>query len=154
MFAMYLTIWLALTLFAAGEAGRSLSPPGVRPPRWARQAFTAGLVLAIVHTMLAFDIVHAWSHADAVRNTARQTSAVYGIAFGSGVYVNYLFFAVWLVDAVRWRRSGWVLRAFYFVIIVNAAVIFAAGSRRILGGLLIAALVGVWVRPCFEAQKK
>lgn len=147
MAAMYFTIWLALALFVAGDIGR--------PARGAWWAFVTGLALAIVHTVLAFEIVHAWSHDDAVRNTAMQTAAVYGTAVGSGVYVNYVFFAAWLADAWWWRAapSGyerpalatWALRGFYFVIILNAAVIFAAGWRRAIGAVLVAALVGGWM---------
>lgn len=147
MAAMYFTIWLAVALFVAGDAGR--------PARWAWWAFVTGLALAILHTVLAFEIVHAWSHDDAVRNTARQTAAVYGTAVGSGVYVNYVFFAAWLADAWWWRASPpgyvrpsaltWALRAFYFVILLNAAVIFATGWRKAIGGLLVAALVLGWM---------
>ncbi len=57
MLALYLTIWLALALFVAGETGRALSR-GSRPPGWAWRAFTLGLVLALVHTVIAFHVVH------------------------------------------------------------------------------------------------
>ena len=151
MLALYLTIWLALILFVVGETGRSLSRQS-RPPDWAWWTFSIGLVLALVHTVLAFEQVHHWVHADAVAATARQTAAMFGVAVGWGVYVNYVFYAVWLADAVWWRRSpdlsrrpavvSWSLRGFYLLIILNAAVIFAAGPRRILGLVLVGWLVG------------
>jgi hypothetical protein len=154
MIALYLTIWLALVLFVAGETGRSLTPRGAAPPAWAWWTFTLGLTLAIVHTLLAFEFVHGWIHADAVRDTATQTNEMFGIAAGWGVYVNYLFFAVWLADAVWWRITPpghvrprplvWGLRAFYLIIIVNAAVVFAAGLRRLLGILIVSWLTRVW----------
>ena len=153
MLALYVTIWLALLLFVAGETGRSVARR-TRPPAWAWWAFTLGLVLALVHTALAFDVVHHWVHADAVLATARQTDAVFGVAVGWGVYVNYLFYCVWAADAAWWRRSPdlWlrpalvttILRGFYLLIIVNAAVIFAAGPRRILGILMVSWLVRIW----------
>ncbi|MBA3640996.1 MAG: hypothetical protein M3541_08420 [Acidobacteriota bacterium] len=153
MLSLYLTIWLALLLFVAGETGRSAARRA-RPPEWAWWAFTLGLVLALVHTVLAFDIVHNWVHADAVLATARQTDAVFGVAVGWGVYVNYLFYGVWAADAAWWRKSPellgrpalatWALRAFYLVIIVNAAVIFAAGPRRVLGVLMVSWLARIW----------
>jgi hypothetical protein len=152
--ALYLTIWLALLLFAAGESGRSFTPRGASPPRWAWWAFAAGLVLAVVHTLLAFSSVHGWSHASAVHSTAVQTQSIYGITFGGGVYVNYLFLAVWMADAWWWRASQpsyarpapavWALRAFYMVIIFNAAVVFASGIRRVAGLLLVSWLARVW----------
>jgi hypothetical protein len=73
---------------------------------------------------------------------------------GWGVYVNYVFYAVWLVDAAWWRwapdHAGrppavvWALRGFYFVIVLNAAVIFALGPRRALGVLMVGWLAVVW----------
>ena len=153
MLALYVTIWLALLLFVAGETGRSVARR-TRPSAWAWWVFTLGLVLALVHTALAFDVVHHWVHADAVLATARQTDAVFGVAVGWGVYVNYLFYGVWAADAAWWRRSPdvWlrpalvttILRGFYLLIIVNAAVIFAAGPRRILGILMVSWLVRIW----------
>ena len=150
MLALYLTIWLALALFVVGEVGRS----AFRPRPWVWWAFALGLFMALVHTAVAFDRVHNWVHADAVRNTAQQTEAMFGTAVGWGVYVNYLFFAVWLADAWWWRagmtpaeRPGsvtWTLRAFYLVIILNAAVIFAAPPRRIFGLAVVALLAWAW----------
>jgi len=153
MLALYVTIWLALTLFVAGETGRAAARNG-QTPGWAWWAFTAGLLLALVHTLLAFEHVHHWVHADAVAATARQTRSMFGVEVGWGVYVNYVFYGVWLTDIIWWRRSGnplvrpaaitWTLRAFYFVILLNAAVIFAMGARRALGVLLVGWLVAVW----------
>jgi len=143
--ATYLTIWVALALFVLGESGRSFFT------RRARAVSAAGFVLALVHTLLAFDVFHHWSHADAVRDTAQQTQEVFGLAVGAGVYVNYLFFAVWLLDLVFWRRATsasalrWVVRAFYLVIIFNGAVVFAAGWRRALGAALIGGLMLAWI---------
>ncbi len=154
MAALYGTIWLSMLLFTAGESGRSLTPRGSAAPRWAWWAFATGLVLALVHTLIAFAVVHQWSHADAVLSTAIQTESVYGVLFTGGIYVNYLFFAVWLADAWWWRTSPrdyvrpaaavWTLRAFYMVIIFNAAVVFATGFRRVLGLLLVSWLARAW----------
>jgi len=156
MAALYVTIWLALALFVAGETGRGLTPRGSRPPAWAWWAFTLGLALALIHTLLSFHIVHDWVHADAVRTTAAQTEAMYGVAVGWGVYVNYVFFAVWLADAWWWRAAAatpvrppevtWTLRAFYMIVIFNAAVVFATGPRRLIGLVLVSWLARVWGR--------
>ena len=154
MGALYATIWVSMLLFAVGESGRAFTRRGADPPAWAWWAFTAGLALAVIHTVLAFSSVHQWSHADAVRSTALQTEAIYGVAFGAGVYVNYVFLAAWLADAWWWRAAPpgyvrpagavWALRAFYMVIIFNAAVVFAAGLRRIGGLILVSWLARVW----------
>jgi hypothetical protein len=146
--ATYLTIWTALALFVLGEVGRSRGVGG-----WARAMSATGLVLALVHTVLAFDVFHQWSHADAVLSTAQQTQDVFGLRVGAGVYVNYLFFTVWLLDIVLWRPVGapslgvWVLRAFYLLIIFNGAVVFASGWRRAAGIVIVAALIAAWHKP-------
>ena len=135
--ALYSTIWIALTLFVLGE----------RPGAW--RVSVAGLVLAFVHTALAMGGVHGWSHARATSATAVQTEAVYGLAWGGGVYVNYAFLAAWAWHVRRRARTqrptltDVLLRAFLFVVIFNASVVFASGWRRVLGVAICAVLVGV-----------
>ena len=148
---MYLSIWVALALFAAGELGRARM--GARPSArsWPWWCWAAGIGLCAVHFALAFHVRHDWSQAAAVRATAVQTAAVYGLDWGGGFYANYLFLAVWAVDAVRWRSGAswppavrWTLRVFYVVVIANAAVIFAVGGRKVLGILMLIAIVASW----------
>ena len=149
--ALYVTIWLALAAFVAGEFGKRRRIV----PRWAWRVSLAGALLCVVHIVIAFGSRHHWSHDTAVEATARQTAAVYGVAWGGGVYVNYVFVTVWLMELWRWRtrparyftRSSaalWGVRAFFFVIIVNAAVVFAAPSHRAAGIVLAAALLLAW----------
>src|SRR5262245_37323491 len=151
--ALYATIWVALTLFVAGEAGKVRRPV----PRWAWPASLAGAVLCTVHILIAMGHHHRWSHSAAVEETAWRTASVYGLAWGGGVYVNYLFVAVWLIYLWRWWTppskqpavvSGfsrtfagvpvvvWGLRAFFFVIIFNATVVFAVSPMRAAGIVL------------------
>ena len=147
---MIVTIWIALALFVAGEyeprTSRSLQPV-------ARMLFLFGALICAAHIVLAMSQVHGWSHAAAVDATARQTAQVYGVRWGGGVYVNYAFVAVWLADAIARltspasvaRRSPalrWVMRVFYFVVIANAAVIFARPERRWMGAVACA-LIGI-----------
>jgi hypothetical protein len=148
---MYWTIWLALLLFAAGEVGRPRQAP------WAWPSWAAGVVLTAIHIAVAMAVAHGWSHDLAVAATARATEARFGIDWGGGVYVNYVFVAVWAAETVWWgvwpaayaQRSAavrWTLRVFYFVIIVNAAVVFAAGWRRWLGAAIVVSLLWRWTR--------
>lgn len=151
--ATYLTIWMALALFVLAEVGRATGD------NRARAVSAAGLVLALVHTLLAFDTFHQWSHADAVLSTAQQTQEVFGLAAGAGLYVNYLFFAVWLLEIVFWRAVTpasalrWVVRVFYLVIIFNGAVVFASGWRRALGAAIVGVLLWTWIPGYWFARR-
>lgn len=153
--ALYSTIWLALALFTLAEAGKRPWSHRGTAPAWAWRTWLLGAGLCTLHIALAFAARHDWSHASAVRETARQTAAVYGVNWGGGVYVNYVFLIAWWIEALWWRRSPadyfgrrptitWALRAFYMVIIVNAVVVFASVERRALGAVLVGALAWVW----------
>ena len=152
---MYASIWMALALFVAGEVGKRRGPNGPPPSTWAWRVWTLGALSAMAHMLIALAIRYGWSQDAAVRETARQTAMVYGVAWGGGVYVNYLFVTTWLAEAWWWRISParyisrpravtLGLRIFYLLIIVNAAVVFASPSGRVLGVLLTTALVWSW----------
>ena len=152
--ALQATIWISLICFSVGETGRAFTAGRAKPPAWAWWTFTAGLLLAISHTLIAFGAVHNWSHADAISATAVQTQEKFGVRVGGGVYVNYLFFAVWLGDAWWWKAAPagyarpraitWLLRAFYMLIIVNGAVVFVDGVRRVFGLVVVSWLARLW----------
>jgi hypothetical protein len=150
--ALYATIWTSLVLFAAGETGRLLA----RPASWAWPASTAGLLLCVIHVLIALAHTHGWSHDAAIAATAAQTRAVFGLDWGGGIYVNYGFVAAWTIDAWTWRAPRphqaprrvwrWVVRAFYAIVVFNAAVVFAAGVRRALGVAIVVWLAWIWTR--------
>ncbi len=144
MTLLYGTIWVALVLFVMAEAGKGpLAPNGV-PPRWARAAWVTGGVLAIAHALLALAIRYHWDHSLAVRETARQGAALYGFAWSGSIYVNYLFLALWVTIAWRWRH--WLWKLFVLVMVVNGAIVFARPAARPFGGLLVALLVWAWTK--------
>ena len=66
---LFLTIWVALTLFVAGEAGKGPLQINGRPPAWARPVWISGAILAIVHALIAFDVRYDWDHEAAVTAT-------------------------------------------------------------------------------------
>src|SRR5262245_58915576 len=114
-----LTIWcarLAFFLYAGALAAWI-----TRRPRAASACWTAGLLVFLVHVAAAFHFYHHWSHAAAYQDTVRQTSELLGIEAGSGLYWNYVFTAVWAIDAVwMWagarsyeRRARWVTAAIH-----------------------------------------
>ena len=146
---LYSTVWSSLSLFAIAEVARDRT---TRP--WPRAASAAGLALMAAHIVIAMAWRHGWSHASSVVATAQQTREVYGLDWGGGVYVNYVFAIVWGLSLVPWVRGAgvprfWVLitRAFFLIVIANAAIVFAAGWRRALGALIVAALLYAWTRP-------
>jgi len=148
--ALYSTIWIALILFVAAQYGRR----GATTARWVLPVSVTGLALCVIHIVIAMTSVHGWSHAAAIEATARSTEAVYGLRWGGGLFVNYLFVAVWAADA-WWSRAGtdrpagnravrWALRIFYAIVIFNATVIFARWPMRIVGVCLVIALLVAW----------
>jgi hypothetical protein len=114
----------------------------------ARLAWTLGLLMLLLHLVVAFGVAHGWSHAAAVEHV-RQVGG-----FGAGIAVNYLFAAVWLADVAWWwadptgratrpRWVGWAVHGFLAFVVVNAAVIFGPAERQwvyALGLGLLAAL--------------
>jgi hypothetical protein len=165
--ALYGTIWLALALFVAGQAGLRTIARGDHGGGCSWWLWTGGGLLCVLHMIAALGVRHGWNHDAAVRATATQAESVYGVAWGGGVYVNYVFAAMWLGEAIWWRtnvrsfvrRSRAVtllVRAFYLLILTNAAIVFAPPVRRLWGVAMIAALMWVWrpvVRPTARARE-
>jgi hypothetical protein len=150
---LFWTIWLALVLFVAAQYGARMRVPGRQLPGWLDWANTLGIGLCVVHIVITMGSVHGWSHIAALEATARQTESVYGLRWGGGVYFNYLFVAAWAFEAWRHSRtnprhgSPWlrnVLRVFYLLVIVNAAIVFARPQTRLLGVGLVTALLYAW----------
>ena len=130
------TAWLAL---AGYFTGAFLLLRGNR--RIAKWVWGSGCDFNTLHILVAFHFTHGWSHAAAVEHVARQSEAVIGTPFGAGIWFNYVFTVLWIVDA-SWlwlkpesytRRKIWVawaLHGFRFVMVVNAAVVFAPDMVR------------------------
>src|SRR5882762_2048787 len=102
----WLTRWTvrgALALYALAITVR-LAAPARRAE--ARFLWTAGCLLFLAHVAAAFHFFHGWSHAHAYRETARQTRELFGIDWGGGLYLNYLFTLAWAADAAYWWWGG------------------------------------------------
>jgi hypothetical protein len=118
----------------------------------ARAAWTAGAVLLLGHALAVFHYVHHWSQDAALEHTARQTAALTGLHWGAGLYVNYAFLALWLLDAAAWwanpdayarrsnRRRACLLAIFLFMF-VNAGIVFAHGPARLVGLFAVGTVV-------------
>jgi hypothetical protein len=147
--ALRATVWLSVLAWAASEVLRRSA--GDRHDA-ARASYTAGIVLMVAHTAAAFQFRHGWSHAAALADTAVRSEAIAGFASGAGLYLNYLFIAVWAGDALWWwlnpgqyrRRSRGLDSAvflFFLFMFANGAVVFAAGPMRLAGAAAIAVVI-------------
>ena len=152
--ATILTIWTALLLYTAGEYGRTRQP--VRP--WAKPVWLLGAACYLAHVAVAFGTHHGWSHAAAYAYTAQQTDALLGFDWGGGLWVNYAFTLLWAGEAVWWqalpesyarRAPAWThaVRGAFLFMILNGAVAFVPGPRRLLGAAVVIALTLIWRRP-------
>jgi hypothetical protein len=144
MTLLYGTIWMALVLFVAAEAGKGPLAAGGRAAAWARPVWTLGAIVGILHAVLAFATRYNWDHEAAVVATAQQGAALYGFAWRGSIYVNYIFLLLWLTVAWTWRH--WVWRAFVLMMIVNGAIIFARPAARPFGVAIVCVLVWAWMR--------
>ena len=123
-------------------------------PNTGRWLNTLGCAAFLAHIACAFHFYHSWSHAAAYAHTARQTADLTGWNSGLGLYINYLFAAVWIGDAVwSWTtpiytaRAAWITRAirvFVWFMIFNGAVLFAHGPLHVVGLLLTLILIVSW----------
>ncbi|HKQ61940.1 MAG TPA: hypothetical protein VJS92_11670 [Candidatus Polarisedimenticolaceae bacterium] len=142
------TIWVSFAGYVAGAALLALSRD-----RAARIAWTLGCLGLLAHTLVAFHVHHAWSHAAAYRATARRTAELFGLDWGGGLYFNYAMLAGWSADAVAWwwtdrrRRGLWAAawQGFLFFMFFNGLVVFARGATRWIGLSALAGLVLLWL---------
>ncbi len=143
---------LATVAWAAGEA---LMRRSAVSDRVARAIWTAGVALAFVHVVLAFELVYGWNHEAAVAATVQQAADRFGMGWRGGIYVNYVFLALWLGDVCWWwlapashasrslRIETWRLVFFVFMF-VNGAVIFASGIGRVVGIASVSIVLLAW----------
>ncbi len=136
------SVWLALLCYPAGPLGIAISKtPG---QRLTRLVWTLGCAAFLVHVVSSFHLFYDWSHSVAVSETARQVAELTGRPFGAGIYLNYVFTAVWVFDAAWWwfneasyRRRSWIgvllAHGFFLFMIFNATVVFEAGAVRVMG---------------------
>ena len=146
------TMLMATVVWAWAEVLRIRRPRQVDPARW---LWTAGVALALVHAVVAFEVAYRWSHEAASMDTARRTAAVTGIEWEGGIYVNYLFLALWLADALWWwvapvayhRRPVRLERArlaLFLFMFVNGTIVFAGNAARAVGVPAVAAVCLTW----------
>ena len=123
------TMLMATVVWAWAEVLKIRRPRQVEP---ARRLWTISLALALLHAVIAFEVAYQWSHGTVYRGTARKTAAVTGIVWGGGIFVNYLFLAVWLADAIWWWIApvGYIHRSVRVERTRLALFVFMFAQRR------------------------
>lgn len=117
-----------------------------------RATWSSACLLLIVHVGAAFHFEYGWSHSAAFDHTAQQTARVTGINWGGGLYFNYAFLILWLVDvAILWlsaSKPSTILRRSTDIACVfmafNATVVF--GPRWWIGPMIAFGLIAEWLR--------
>ena len=92
-------------------------------------------MLLLLHIAIAFHLGHGWSHEAAWEHTKQAGG------YGDGIFVNYAFALVWLLDALwlcvafdsyfaRPRWLNWTIHGFLAFVVFNAAVVFGSWLSR------------------------
>ncbi len=148
---VFVAAWMALFMY--GWAVVRLAVETLPSPR-PQLLWTIGCVFYIVHVVSAFDVFFQWSHTKAYEETALRSMAVTGYRAGWGIWLNYLFGVVWLVDTVWWYFAGderyrkrnalsfWLLHGFILFMMFNGAFVFVERWARWPG--LVLFLVSLW----------
>ena len=92
---------------------------------------SVGLILYLTHVWGAFEYFYHWSHTVAEIETARQTAALFRVNWNGGLYLNYLFTAVWIFYCISWwrrhdaslPRGSIAVHSFMLFMFVNATVV-------------------------------
>jgi hypothetical protein len=145
-------IRLAMACLAFGYAFQFHS--GVRNIRAISVLWIFGAMLAGFHTVTAISAFHSGSFEEAWVSTASRTEAMFGVRVGWGLYVNYVFVAIWWLDAAwRWQIRTESLRSvelgidfFLIGMAIFGSVVFATGPIRYVGLLVMAIWVALWFR--------
>lgn len=146
-----ISIWAALIAYAATVV--LISRHKFEYAKW---AWGLGCLFFLTHVVFAFQIHYQWSHDVAVAKTAQQTKEVTNITTDSGIYVNYMFSLVWIIDTAWWYCAGSdrymnrrksissLLHLFFVFMIFNGAVVFAQGPARGIGIAVLLVVAGSW----------
>jgi len=67
---------------------------------------------------------------------------MFGVYWGGGLYLNYLFTVLWGLDCALWNYPGraWA-RGFFALMFFNGVVVFGSGAFRWIGLAVAAGLL-------------
>jgi hypothetical protein len=117
----------------------------------ARWTWTLACTAYLVHVATAFDQVHGWSHAAAVRHVEIVSG------FGPALFVSYAFSLLWIADVAWWwidrpgydARPVWLdrlIHGFMAFVVFNGTIVYATGLIRWAGAVLFAGLAVLLAR--------
>jgi hypothetical protein len=155
--AQHASLWAIRISLVCLFIGLYVQVAGPLRARWVSVVWFVGAMAAAVHSFGSLVSFHHGSQTEAYQSTAEQTRELLGFAFGAGLYVNYAFVVVWLVDAtVRlvWpksyeQRPAWIGRltlGFLGFIAFNGVVVFKTGWLRWLGISCTIVWLSLWIR--------
>jgi len=151
------TIWTTIAGYTVGSILFALSRGRSRWDSATRITWTIAVVSLIAHFICAYQFYHHWSQRSAYLDTARQTEEVVGLNWGGGLFINYAFLLIWIVDIAWWwlrglssyRSRPWPLIAlwhgFIIFILFNATIVFKDGMVRWVGLVICLVLVIAWL---------
>lgn len=156
-FLTRVTIWLALGGAALGTLVQFVFRSHPKQQTLARWGWTVGGLALLLHVVCAYHFYHGWSQASAYQETARQTAEVFNLNWGGGVYVNYVFVALWVLDVLWWWRGFdaynqrprawiWGWQGFFLFIVFNATAVFKDGALRWIGVAMCVTMAVAWWR--------
>ena len=96
--------------------------------------WTAGCVIFLLHVTAAFHFQHGWNYVTAFGHVRRRTLHDTGWDSGIGLYINYAFGVLWLVDvSLWWRRLDWSERRLPYWIVQSLFVFLISQATAIFG---------------------
>jgi hypothetical protein len=163
-FLVRVSVWLACIAWFTGSGCRLLATnnepesPGSQANAISCRSlygwsWLAGACLSLIHIAASYGFVYHWSHAAAIEATAIDSFQTTGVRAGWGVYVNFLFAAIWLSYSVailtgkeRIRTVDVSVYVFTAAILACATILFEAGIIRYLAAVGFLALFGFHLR--------
>jgi hypothetical protein len=146
------TVRVSLVFYAAAVCLLLVRRSGdVELLRLARLEWTLAWAAYIVHLIVAFQLYHHGSHAEAVEHV-REAAGI-----GAGIYVSHFFTFVWTLDLAQWwlapkrheSRSPWIgrlLHGFMAFVVFNAMIVFETGAIRWAGVVMFVTFAALLAR--------
>ncbi len=100
----------------------------------ARWLWTVGGVLFLLHVAASFHLQHGWSHVAAFEHVRGRTLHDIGWDSGIGLYINYAFGVLWLVDlSLWWRHLDWSKRRLPYWIVQSLFAFLMSQATAVFG---------------------